>query len=94
MTKLQTYTRSSSFGIGMHLGNLPNLLQDHFIFVVSQFLFMPWNHAQKLAASKASSDAGDLCTPSITIAAANNFESCMVEYLREQVQEPLIVKFT
>lgn len=53
---------------------------------------MPWNHAQKLTANRASSDAGDLCTPSITVVTANNFESHMVEYLREQVQEHLIVK--
>lgn len=64
---------------------LPKKIQDHFIFIVSQFLYMPWDHAQKLAANRASSDAGDLCTPSITVAAANNFESHMMEYLTEQI---------
>lgn len=60
-------------------------MQDHFVFIISQFLYIPWNYATKQAAAKASLQHGDSCTPSITIVAAESFESHMTEHLKEQV---------
>lgn len=60
-------------------------LQDHFVFIVSQFMYIPWNYAQKQAAIQASSQNGESCTPSITIGAAANFESHMSDYIKGQV---------
>ncbi|KAF3455292.1 hypothetical protein FNV43_RR05740 [Rhamnella rubrinervis] len=64
---------------------LPKKIQDHFVFIVSQFLYMPWNYAQKQAAIRASLKDGNSCTPSITIAAAETFESHLTEYLKGQI---------
>lgn len=61
------------------------LLQDHFVLIVSEFMFIPWDYAQKQAANRASLQNVSSCTPSITIAAAETFESHLVEYLRGQV---------
>lgn len=60
-------------------------LQDHFVFIVSQFMYIPWNYAQKQAAIRASLQNGDSCTPSINIGAAEAFESEMTEYIKGQV---------
>lgn len=60
-------------------------LQDHFVLVVSEFMYIPWKHAQKLAASRASLQEGSSCTPSITVAAAENFESHIVQYVKGEV---------
>ncbi|KAJ7947962.1 DNA polymerase epsilon catalytic subunit [Quillaja saponaria] len=64
---------------------LPKKIQDHFVFIVSQFMYMPWNYAQKQAANRASLQDDDSCTPSITVAAAETFESHMTEYLKGQI---------
>ncbi|KAI4373579.1 hypothetical protein MLD38_011693 [Melastoma candidum] len=64
---------------------LPKTIEDHFIFIVSQFLYIPWNFAQEMAANKRSLQAGDFCTPSITLASAQTHEIQMVEYLKEQI---------
>jgi hypothetical protein len=60
-------------------------LQDHYVFIVSQFMYIPWNYAQKQAAIRASVLSGDSCTPSINIGAAEVFESEITEYIKEQV---------
>ncbi|KAJ4832189.1 DNA polymerase epsilon catalytic subunit A [Turnera subulata] len=65
---------------------LPKKIQDHFVLIVSKFMFIPWDYAQKQAALKASSESGNLCTPSVTVAAAETFESHMVGYLKEQIR--------
>ncbi|KAL5555227.1 hypothetical protein UlMin_037463 [Ulmus minor] len=65
--------------------SLPKKIQDYFVFIVSQFLYMPWNHAQKQAAARASLLDGNSCTPSITVAAAETFESHLTDYLKEQI---------
>ncbi|XP_057988015.1 DNA polymerase epsilon catalytic subunit A isoform X2 [Hevea brasiliensis] len=64
---------------------LPKKIQDHFVLIVSEFMFIPWDYAQKQAANRASLQNVSLCTPSITIAAAETFESHLVEYLRGQI---------
>lgn len=48
-------------------------------------MYIPWKHAQKLAASRASLQEGSSCTPSITVAAAENFESHIVQYVKGEV---------
>ena len=60
-------------------------LQDHFVFIISQFLYIPWNYATKQAEARASLPLGDTCTPSITVAAAESFEYRVTEHLKEQV---------
>ncbi|KAA8544223.1 hypothetical protein F0562_022235 [Nyssa sinensis] len=65
--------------------NLPKATQDHFISVVSEFIYIPWKYTQDQAAIRASLRDGNLCTPSITGAAAETFELHMTEYLREKI---------
>jgi DNA polymerase epsilon subunit 1 len=48
-------------------------------------MYIPWSYAQKQAAIRASLQDGNLCTPSVPVAAAENFESHMTEYLKGQV---------
>ncbi|PIA58925.1 hypothetical protein AQUCO_00400052v1 [Aquilegia coerulea] len=64
---------------------LPSVTQDHFVLIVSEFMLKPWQYAQELAARTASSKDGTLCTPSITTAAAETFESRVTEYLKDQI---------
>ncbi|XP_024985920.1 DNA polymerase epsilon catalytic subunit A-like isoform X2 [Cynara cardunculus var. scolymus] len=49
--------------------NLPKETQDHFILIVSEFMYLPWKFAQDEAT-----------------AAAEIFESCMTDHLREQIR--------
>ncbi|XP_059627348.1 DNA polymerase epsilon catalytic subunit A-like [Cornus florida] len=65
--------------------NLPKETQDHFIVVVSEFMYIPWKYTQNQAAIRASLNDDNLCTPSITAAAAETFEKHMTEHLREQI---------
>lgn len=60
-------------------------MQDHFVLIVSEFMFIPWDYAQKQSATREALRNGNSCTPSITIVAAENFESHMVEYIKGQV---------
>ncbi|XP_050220537.1 DNA polymerase epsilon catalytic subunit A-like isoform X2 [Mercurialis annua] len=64
---------------------LPKKIQDHFVLIVSEFMFIPWEHAQKQAANRASLQEISSCTPSITVSAAETFESHMVDYLKGQI---------
>lgn len=59
-------------------------IQDHFILIVSEFLYEPWKYAQEQAASRAHT-IDDLCTPSITAATAEILESQMNTYLKKEV---------
>lgn len=65
--------------------NLPKAAQDHFILIVSEFMYIPWKYAQEQAAIRASLRDGKSCTPSITAAAAESFETSLTEYLKEQI---------
>ena len=53
---------------------------------------MPWNYAQKQRAIRACLKDGNSCTPSITIAAAETFESHLTDYLKGQVWIIIIVR--
>ncbi|KAL6967066.1 DNA-directed DNA polymerase [Sarracenia purpurea var. burkii] len=65
--------------------NLPKATQDYFILIISEFMYIPWKYTREQAAIRTSMKDGDLCTPSITAADAETFESHMTEYLREQI---------
>ncbi|KAJ8768060.1 hypothetical protein K2173_021000 [Erythroxylum novogranatense] len=65
---------------------LPKKIQDHFVLVVSEFMFIPWDFAEKQSAIRACLQDGNSCTPSITIVAAESFESQIVEYVKEQIR--------
>lgn len=54
--------------------------------IVSEFMYLPWKFTLEQAAMRASMREGNLCTPSITAGAAETFDSCVSEYLREQVR--------
>lgn len=62
----------------------PLFLQDHFILIVSEFLYLPRKFAQEAATDRAFA-MGDLCTPSITASAAEILESQMTEFLKKKV---------
>ncbi|XP_061359270.1 DNA polymerase epsilon catalytic subunit A-like [Gastrolobium bilobum] len=64
---------------------LPKKIQDHFVFIVSQFMYIPWNYAHKQAAIRASLLNDESCTPSINIVAAEAFESEITEYIKGQI---------
>ncbi|XP_022730050.1 DNA polymerase epsilon catalytic subunit A-like isoform X3 [Durio zibethinus] len=72
----------SSWNIAQYL---PEKIQDHFVLIVSEFLHTPWKYAQDQAANRTSLLDGSLCTPSITITAAESFEALIVKYLKEQI---------
>ncbi|KAL6523491.1 hypothetical protein OROGR_017094 [Orobanche gracilis] len=61
--------------------NLPKETQDHFILIVSEFMYLPWKFTQDEAMKRANT-----CTPSITAAAAGSFESFIAEHLRDHVR--------
>ncbi|KAG9455053.1 hypothetical protein H6P81_007957 [Aristolochia fimbriata] len=64
---------------------LPKATQDHFVMIVSEFMYIPWKYSQdQLTCIEASKD-GKLCTPSITVTAAQNLESHITEHLREKI---------
>lgn len=49
-------------------------------------MYLPWKFAQVEVKKRATIRDDDSCTPSITAAAAEVFESCITEHLREKVQ--------
>lgn len=66
-----------------------NASQDHFVLVVSEFLYIPWKYLREQVASRMSARDENTCTPSITIAASETFQACITEYLKEQVRAML-----
>ncbi|KAL6549287.1 hypothetical protein OROGR_008431 [Orobanche gracilis] len=58
---------------------------DHFILIVSEFLYFPWKFARQEAEKRASA-TGDLCTPSITASTAEVLESQMTEFLKKKIE--------
>ncbi|MCO5564216.1 hypothetical protein L7F22_017874 [Adiantum nelumboides] len=66
---------------------LPKVTQDYFIVIVSEFLYIPWKHAQDQAKLRAAAKAAasTFCTPSITVAAAANAEVAETAFLKDQI---------
>ncbi|GJY19845.1 DNA polymerase epsilon catalytic subunit A [Tanacetum coccineum] len=59
--------------------------QDHFILIVSEFMHRPWTFARDQVRKREKIRDDDSCTPSITVAAAEIYESSMTEYLSEEI---------
>ena len=61
--------------------------QDYFIVIVSEFLYIPWKHAQEQTMLRAAAKASNTtyCTPSVTVTAAANAESIETSFLKDQV---------
>nr|KAJ0201048.1 hypothetical protein LSAT_V11C600314360 [Lactuca sativa] len=77
----------SSWNIAEKLPKETQILQDHFILIVTEFMHLPWKFTQDEAMKRATSrNDDDSCTPSITAAAAESFESCVTEHLRDQIR--------
>lgn len=64
---------------------LPKATQDHFVVIVSEFMYKPWEYALSHAAKETFLEDGDLCTPSITAPLAEKIESHLIEYLKNQI---------
>ncbi|XP_051120943.1 DNA polymerase epsilon catalytic subunit A-like [Andrographis paniculata] len=64
--------------------NLPKSTQDHFILIVSEFLYFPWKFAQE-EAEKRASVTSEHCTPSITASTAEILESQITEFLKKKI---------
>uniref|UniRef100_A0A452YAT5 DNA polymerase epsilon catalytic subunit n=1 Tax=Aegilops tauschii subsp. strangulata TaxID=200361 RepID=A0A452YAT5_AEGTS len=64
---------------------LPKATQDHFVLIVSEFLYVPWKYMKEQVACRAAMRDDTSCTPSITIMAAENLEGQVVDYLRGQI---------
>ncbi|PIN09217.1 DNA-directed DNA polymerase [Handroanthus impetiginosus] len=64
--------------------NLPKAMQDHFILIVSEFLYFPWKYAQEEAAKRASA-MDDMCTPSITASTAEILGLRTTEFLKKKI---------
>ncbi|XP_060169809.1 DNA polymerase epsilon catalytic subunit A-like isoform X1 [Lycium barbarum] len=66
--------------------NLPKATQDHFILIVSEFMYVPWKYAQEQATHRASTSDGDFCTPSIPAALAETFDLQMADDLKKKIR--------
>lgn len=62
-----------------------NAKQDHFVLIVSEFLYIPWKYLKEQVATRTTMRDDNACTQSITITAAEAFEVCVTEYLKDQV---------
>ncbi|CAM6084279.1 unnamed protein product [Calypogeia fissa] len=61
-----------------------SISKDYFVVIMSEYIFIPWKHAQERAARLAADDGGHISnTPSITLAGAATIEAEDVVYLRE-----------
>ncbi|GMH11122.1 hypothetical protein Nepgr_012963 [Nepenthes gracilis] len=78
----------SSWNIADHL---PKAIQDHFVLIVSEYIYMPWTYAQEQATRACTGD-GYSSTPSITAAVAQKIESNLTDYLKEQISSYLMGK--
>nr|XP_019702821.2 DNA polymerase epsilon catalytic subunit A isoform X2 [Elaeis guineensis] len=64
---------------------LPKITQDHFVLIVSEFLYIPWKHLKEQVATRTTMRDDNACTQSITITAAEALEVCVTEYLKDQI---------
>lgn len=63
------------------------VVQDYFVVIVSEYIYIPWKHSQDRAAMLAATRDGGFTssTPSVTISAGSDLEAQEVAYLKEQV---------
>ncbi|EFJ15355.1 hypothetical protein SELMODRAFT_445541 [Selaginella moellendorffii] len=62
---------------------LPKAIQEFFIVVVSEFIYLPWKHAQETIAARSFSFSS---TPSVTVAAAADADALETSFLKEQIE--------
>jgi hypothetical protein len=67
-------------------------VQDYFLVIVSEFVYIPWKHSQEQAIQRAEALAAgsNFCTPSVTVSAASDIEAQETAYLKHQVKLPTI----
>ncbi|XP_062219147.1 DNA polymerase epsilon catalytic subunit A-like [Phragmites australis] len=64
---------------------LPKATQDHFVLIVSEFLYIPWKYMKEEVARTATIRDDTSCTPSITVMAAENLEGQVIGYLCDKI---------
>lgn len=64
---------------------LPKVTQDHFVLIVSEFLYLPWKYLKEQIVSFNIKRDAATSTQSITVSTAETLESCVNEYLKEQI---------
>ncbi|CAN6479372.1 unnamed protein product [Victoria cruziana] len=64
---------------------LPKKIQDSFLLIVSEFIYIPWKYAKEQSAIRAASRDDSFSTPSVTVAVARIHESDVTEFLKEQI---------
>ncbi|CAD6250912.1 unnamed protein product [Miscanthus lutarioriparius] len=65
--------------------DLPKDTQDHFVLIVSEFLYIPWKFMKEQVATQATIRDDTSCTPSVTVMAAENLEGQVIEHLRDKI---------
>jgi hypothetical protein len=71
------------------------VVQDYFVVIVSEYIYIPWKHSQDRAAMLAATSDGGFTssTPSVTVSAGSDLEAQEVAYLKEQVQRNFLVVY-
>ncbi|XP_020701921.2 DNA polymerase epsilon catalytic subunit A isoform X1 [Dendrobium catenatum] len=64
---------------------LPKVTQDHFVLIVSEFLYLPWKHLKAQIANFNIRRDATTSTQSITVSTAETLESSVNEYLKDQI---------
>ncbi|KAK8952512.1 DNA polymerase epsilon catalytic subunit A [Platanthera zijinensis] len=64
---------------------LPKVTQDHFILIVSEFLYLPWKYLKEQIASFNIKRDSTNSTQSFTVSTSETLEACVDEYLKEQI---------
>ncbi|URE33478.1 DNA polymerase [Musa troglodytarum] len=65
---------------------LPRVTKDHFVLIVSEFLYIPWKYLKEQVLIRTTNMMDDsTSTQSITVTAAETLEACVNEYIKEQI---------
>ncbi|KAJ4762241.1 Dna polymerase epsilon catalytic subunit a [Rhynchospora pubera] len=72
--------------------SLPKEIQDHFELIVSEFMYLPWKYLETQIARRTNVLDDTSSTPSITIIAAENLETSVVDFLRNKIRSHFSLK--
>ncbi|WOK95843.1 DNA polymerase epsilon catalytic subunit A-like [Canna indica] len=64
---------------------LPTVTQDHFVLIVSEFLYIPWKYLKEQVLARTTVTSDGTCTQSITVRASETLEGSVNEYIKEQI---------
>ncbi|CAL9170786.1 unnamed protein product [Musa hybrid cultivar] len=65
---------------------LPKVTKDHFVLIVSEFLYIPWKYLKEQVLIRTTNMMDDsTSTQSITVTAAETIEARVNEYIKEQI---------